>query len=181
MPFETFALGLAQDTLLELELTNLEDVLFGEAGLVAGDQTTLRVTQTHDAGTELDDLEGSELGDVSGAGDENLGLGVLEGDTTRDVTRVHVGDHLEAVVDETVTSGFGTSVGSTPCWALAGEDTNPLIAELLVGTEEETNLATSGSLCIVLVANIQLGMWIDVRYHQRERQYRHQCGGRVLA
>jgi hypothetical protein len=59
--------------------------------------------------------------------------------------RVDVGDHFEAVVDETVTGGFRTSIGTAPCWALSGKDTDPLIAELLVSTEEVTNLATTSA------------------------------------
>ena len=86
------------------------------------------------------------MSNVSRAGDEDFGLGVGEGDTARDVAGVHVGDHLEAVVDQTVTGGFGASVGTSPGWTLAGEDTDPFVAELLVGTEEETDFATSSSL-----------------------------------
>jgi hypothetical protein len=55
-------------------------------------------------------------------------------------------DHFEAVVDQTVTSGFRTSVGTTPCWALSGKDADPFIAELLVSTEEVANLATTSAL-----------------------------------
>ena len=41
MPLETLTLGLAQNTLLELELANLEDILLGETNIVASDQATL--------------------------------------------------------------------------------------------------------------------------------------------
>jgi hypothetical protein len=57
-----------------------------------------------------------------------------------------MGDHLEAVVDETVASSFRTGIGTTPCRALSGKDTNPFIAKLLVSTEEETDLATTSTL-----------------------------------
>ena len=86
------------------------------------------------------------MSDVSGSGDENPSLGVGEGDAARDVRGVDVWDHLETVVDETVTGSFRTSIGTTPCRALSGKDTNPLIAELLVSTEEVTDLATTSAL-----------------------------------
>jgi len=146
VPLETLALDLAQDTLLQLEGANLEDILFGEAGLVGSDQATLRVAQAHHTSTEFDDLEGRELGDVAGTGDENFGLRVGEGDTARSMARVEVRDHLLAVVDQAVSGGFRASVGASPGWALTSEDTDPLIAELLVRSEKEANLATSGSL-----------------------------------
>lgn len=57
-----------------------------------------------------------------------------------------MGNHLEAVVDETVACSLWTGVGTTPCRALSGKDTNPLIAKLLVSTEEVTDLATTSTL-----------------------------------
>lgn len=148
MPLETLTLGLAQDALLQLEGANLEDILLGETGLVASDQTALRVAHAEHAGTEFDDLESGVLSDVAGTGDEDLSLGVGEGNTARGVTWVQEWNHLLAVVDQAVSGGFGASVGTSPGWALAGEDTNPLVAELLVGSEKETDLATSGTLLV---------------------------------
>ena len=148
MPLETLALNLVQDTLLELEGANLEDILLGETSLVGGDQTALRVAHTDHAGTEFDDLESGVLSDVAGTGDEDFGLRVGEGDTARSVAWVQVWNHLLAVVDQAVSGGFGTSVGPSPGWTLASEDTNPLVAELLVGSEKETDLATSSALLV---------------------------------
>lgn len=146
MPLETFPDGSVQDALLQLEFADLQDVLPGEALFVRRDQRTLRVAQAHDPSTELEDLESGELGDVSRTGDEDLGLRVGEGDTARDVGGVDVGDHLEAVVDETIACGLGPDVGTPPCRALAGKDAHPLVAELLISPEEEADLATAGTL-----------------------------------
>jgi hypothetical protein len=148
MPLETLALDLAQDALLQLKGANLEDILLGEASLVASDQTSLRVAHAEHAGTEFEDLESGVLSDVAGTGDEDLGLGVGEGDTARSVTWVQERNHLLAVVDQAVSGGFGASVGTSPGWAFASEDTDPLVAELLVGSEKETDLATSSTLTV---------------------------------
>lgn len=146
VPFETFTGGLVKDALLQLEFGNLEDIFFCEAFLVAGNQTTLRVTQTHHSGTEFDDLESGELCDVSGSRDKDLGLGVGEGDTIGGVVGVQMRDHFQAVIDQSITGGLWTSVGTSPRRALAGEYTDPLVTELLVSTEEEANFASAGSL-----------------------------------
>jgi hypothetical protein len=135
MPLETFALDLAQDTLLQLEGSNLKDILLGEASLVASDQATLRVAHAEHASTELDDFESGELSDVARSGDEDFGLGVGEGNTTRGVAWVQVGYHLLTIVDQAVSSCFGAGVGTSPGWTFAGEDTNPFVAKLLIGSE----------------------------------------------
>ncbi len=49
------------------------------------------------------------------------------------------------VVDDTVTSSFGSDEASTPVEALSSEHTGELIPELLVCTKEETNLASTGT------------------------------------
>ena len=49
------------------------------------------------------------------------------------------------VVDNTVASSLGTDEGATPVETLSGEHTSELIPELLVGTEEITNLASTGT------------------------------------
>jgi hypothetical protein len=59
---------------------------------------------------------------------------------------VDVGDHLKAIVNETVAGSLRTGVGTTPCRALSGKDTNPFIAEFLVSTKEVADLATTSSL-----------------------------------
>jgi hypothetical protein len=163
VPLKTFALDLAQDTLLQLEGSNLEDIFPGEASLVASDQATLRVTHAEHASTEFDDFESSELSDVARSGDEDFGLGIGEGNTTRGEAWVQVGDHLLAIVDQAVSSGFGASVGPSPGWTFAGEDTNPFVAEFLVGSEHETNFATSGTLLVkrslAHVGDVQMVIW----------------------
>lgn len=49
------------------------------------------------------------------------------------------------VVDNTITSSLRSDEASTPVQALPSEHTSKLIPELLVGTEEETNLASTGT------------------------------------
>jgi hypothetical protein len=146
VPFETVTEALVEDTLLQLERANLEDILLGETLVIRSDQATLRVTQTHHTATQLDTLEGGELSDVARTRDEDFGLGVGEGDATGGVACVEEWDHLEAVVDETVACGFGAGVGASPVGSFAGEDTDPLVTELLVCAEQVTDLATTGSL-----------------------------------
>jgi hypothetical protein len=131
------SLEVLEVTTLELELANLTDELGRETLLAGRDESALRVGEGSDDTTELDDLEGGELGDVTGTGDEDaLALEVL---TARDA------EHLLGVVDATVTGGFRANLGSTEVEALTGEDTGPLVADGLVGTEEETDLASSNS------------------------------------
>lgn len=50
----------------------------------------------------------------------------------------------EARVSER-TSGFRSGQGTTPCRALAGQDTGPLVADLFVRAEKISNLAPTGT------------------------------------
>jgi hypothetical protein len=69
-------------TTLELELANLANELGSETLLAGSDESTLRVGEGGDDTAELDDLEGGELGDVTGTGDEDaLALEVLTRET----------------------------------------------------------------------------------------------------
>lgn len=67
------------------------------------------------------------------------------------------------VVDEAVPGGLGADVGATPGEALAGEDTDPLVAELLVLAEHEGDLArasadvTGGDVGILANVALELG------------------------
>ena len=49
------------------------------------------------------------------------------------------------VVDDTVSSSFGSDEASTPVKTLTSKHTGKLIPELLVCTKEETNLASTGT------------------------------------
>ena len=113
------------------------DILNGDAGLASGDEGTLGVGERDDGGTELDELEGSVLGDVAGTGEGNAlasvgaSAGVLE--------------HVADVVDETVTSGLGADQRTTPGEALAGKDTLETVGSLAVGAEHVTDLAATNT------------------------------------
>lgn len=119
---------------VNLDLGDLGDLLGSEASLTRGDQSALGVRQGEDGTAELDDLEGSVLGDVARARDgDTLALeGLL---AARDVL-----DHVLDVVDQTVTGGLGTDERTTPAATLTGEDTLPLVADLLVLAEHVTDL-----------------------------------------
>ena len=43
------------------------------------------------------------------------------------------------------TSSFGSGKGTTPGWALAGQNASPLVADLLVRAEEVPDLASTGA------------------------------------
>ena len=76
---------------LKFEVGNLRDVLGGETGFRGGDQRSGRVGEGEDLSAELNDLESSVLGDVSGTRKEDLlalPVGVVE-----------VSEHLGDVVD----------------------------------------------------------------------------------
>lgn len=98
----------SQGLALELELGNLADDLGSEALVVLGDQSTLAVAEGDDGATKLDDLESSELGNVSGTGegDPLAGKGLF---AARSVV-----DHVLDVVDETVTGGLGADQAASP-------------------------------------------------------------------
>lgn len=57
---------------LELEFGNLLDEFGRETLLALGNESTLRVGKGENDTSELDNLEGSVLGDVSGSRDEGL-------------------------------------------------------------------------------------------------------------
>lgn len=127
---------LGQLLAVDLELGDDLDLGGGEAALAVDNQGALAVGQGDDGTAELDDLESSELSDVTGTGDGDAlagkGLGALGG----------ILDHVVDVVDDTVAGGLGTDQRTTPAAALAGEDTLPLVADLAVLAEEETDLTT---------------------------------------
>ena len=123
---------------LDLDGGDLVDLLGGEATLLTvEDESTLGVGEGDDGAAQLDDLQSGVLGNVTGTGDGNAlaseGLLALGG----------VLDHVVDVVDDTVTGGLGTDERTTPAAALTGENTLPLVADLLVLAEHETDLTTS--------------------------------------
>lgn len=130
-------LELGQGLAVDLDIGNSSDVLGGEAGRVTSNQGTLGVGEGDDGTTELNNLEGGVLGNVSGAGDgdalalESATAGVLK--------------HVANIVDETEASGLRADQGTTPGEALAGEDTLPAVADGAVGTEEVTDLAATNT------------------------------------
>lgn len=147
---------LGESLAVELEVGNNVDDLRGEALLAGSDDGTLGVGERGDGTAELDDLEGGVLSDVTGTGDGNA----LAGE--RLLAARGVLDHVLNVVDETVTSGLGTDQRTTPVAALASEDTLPLVADGLVGTEHVTDLAatntnvTSGNISVGTNVSAQL-------------------------
>jgi hypothetical protein len=121
---------------LDLDLGDSVDLLGGErAFLTVEDEGTLGVREGDDGAAELNDLQGSVLGDVTGAGDGDAlaGEGLLAAGGML--------DHVVDVVDKTVTGGLGADERTTPAAALTGENTLPLVADLLVLAEHEANLA----------------------------------------
>lgn len=77
-----------QSTALELELGNLLDEFLGISLL--GDQGSLGVGKGENGGTELDDFESGELGNVSGSRDSDKSGGLVEA-----VFGASLGNHLE--------------------------------------------------------------------------------------
>lgn len=125
---------------LDLDLGNGVDLLDGEGALLAvDDESTLGVGEGDDGTAELDDLKSGVLGNVSGAGDGNAlaGEGVLAAGG--------VLDHVLNVVDNTVSGGLGADERTTPAATLTGENTLPLVADLLVLAEHEANLAAGNT------------------------------------
>jgi len=131
--------NLAQLLTVELELGDLLDVLGGNALLAGGDEGAFGIGERENGATEFDDLEGSVLGDVAGAGDDDpLALeGLLAAGC--------VVDHVVDVVDQTVTRGLWPDEGTTPCKTLTSEDTLPFVPVLLVCTEHVTNLTATNT------------------------------------
>lgn len=121
---------------LDLDGGDLVDFLGGEGALLAvKDESTLGIGEGDDGAAQLNDLQGGVLGDVAGAGDGDAlaGEGLLAAGG--------VLDHVLGVVGDTVAGGLGTDERTTPAAALAGEDTLPLVADLLVLAEHEADLA----------------------------------------
>lgn len=125
---------------LDLDIGNGVDLVGGEGALLAvDDESTLGVGKGDDGTAELDDLKSGVLGDVSGAGDGNAlaGEGVLAAGG--------VLDHVLNVVDDTVAGGLRADERTTPAATLTGENTLPLVADLLVLAEHEANLAAGNT------------------------------------
>lgn len=125
---------------LNLDLGNGVDLLDGEGALLAvEDEGTLGVGEGDNGAAELDDLKSGVLGDVSGAGDGDAlaGEGLLAAGG--------VLNHVLDVVDDTVAGSLGADEGTAPAAALTGENTLPLVADLLVLAEHEANLAAGNT------------------------------------
>lgn len=123
---------------VELELSNGGDILGGDALLASGDERALGVGKRDDLAAELDDLEGSILGDVAGARDGDALVLPAIGHTS-------ILEHVADIVDEAETSGLGTDERATPVETLAGKDTSELVALTAVGTEHVTDLAATNT------------------------------------
>lgn len=102
MPLELGAGLEGGETLsLKFNVGNGVNLLWGETGLGSSDQRSGRIREGEDDTAELNDLEGSVLGDVSGSREKDLlalPVGVVE-----------VSEHFSDVVDETVT-GISTTL-----------------------------------------------------------------------
>lgn len=147
---ESLSAGNLGDLLaVDLDLGDGVDLLGGEATLTVDDQGALAVGEGDDGTAKLDDLESGVLGDVTGTrdGDALAGEGLLAVGS--------VLDHVLHVVDNTVASGLGTDQRTTPAATLTGEDTLPLVADLAVLAEKETDL-TAGDTDITS-RNISVG------------------------
>lgn len=96
VPLEFGASGEGSQALsLELDVGNVHDLLRSEALITSGDESTSGIGEREDGTTELNNLESSVLGDVTGTGDKDslaFPVGVVE-----------VTEHFSDVVDETVT------------------------------------------------------------------------------
>lgn len=130
---------LGEVSTVELDVGDELNVGLGEALIFVGDEGTLGVGEGDDLSAELNDLEGSVLGNVSGAGDgdELVGEGLLSASGVR--------DHVVDVVDESEAGGLGADERSSPASTLSGDDTLPLVAVGLVGTEHVTNLTSTNT------------------------------------
>lgn len=143
---------------LDLDGGDLVDLLWGEGALLrVEEESTLGVGERDDGATKLNDLQSGVLGDVAGSGDGNTlaSEGLL---ATRGVL-----DHVLNVVDNTVASGLGADQRTTPATALTGENTLPLVADLLVLAEHEADLTasdtnvTSGNVSVLTNVLAELG------------------------
>ena len=140
----------SQGLVLNLESSDVVDLLRSERGTFLGDESTFGVGKRDDGTAKLDDLESGVLGDVARAREGNTLA--LEG------AAVGVLKHVLDVVDKTVTSSLRTDQATTPRETLTSKDTLPAVAELAVSTEEVTDLSatdtdiTSGN--ISLAANV---------------------------
>ena len=154
------SLGSELGDLLTLNLDGGDgvDLLGSERALLAvEDESTLGVGQRDDGTAELDGLQGGVLGDVAGAGDGDAlaGEGLLAAGG--------VLDHVVNVVDDTVAGGLGADERATPAAALTGENTLPLVADLLVLAEHEADLTaghtdvTGGDVSVLTDMLAQLG------------------------
>ena len=143
---------------LDLEVGNQVDLLGGEAALLLGeDERTLGVGERNHGTAKLDDLESGVLSNVTGSGEGNTLVGerlLAARDVLNHVLNVLKISRLVSVatqawqmktyVNDTVTSGLGADQRTTPAAALAGENTLPLVANLPVLPEHETDL-TAGN------------------------------------
>lgn len=138
VPLEFGASGEGSQALsLELDVGNVHDLLRGEALFPSGDESTCGIGEREDSATELNNFESSVLGYVTGTGDKDslaFPVGVIE-----------VTEHFSDVIDETVTSGLGTDVRTSPVSTLTGKDTSVLVPVLLIGTEHEANLTSTST------------------------------------
>lgn len=122
---------------LELDVGDELDVGLRESLLTSGDESSLRVGKRDDLSSELDNLKSGVLSDVSGSRDGNT----LSGE--RLLSSRGVGDHVGDVVDKSVSSGLRTDQRSSPRSSLSGDDTLPLVAVSLVGSEHVSDLTSS--------------------------------------
>ena len=137
---------LGQGLELDLGLGDGSDVFGGDS--VLGDDTAAGVGKGDNDGTQLDSLQGGELGDVTGTGDDDTlpgeGLAAVGG----------VVNHGLGEVDTAVTGGLWSDEGTTPVEALTGQDTLPGVVVCSVRTEQVADLTatdtdiTGGDVCV---------------------------------
>lgn len=144
---------------LELECSDLGDHL-GCVSLLR-DEGALGVGEGENGGAKLYDFEGSVLSNISGSGNGDEGGGLVEAefgagfgnhlgifeedDEFMHNLNVENATYMLDEVDQAVTGSLRANERSTPGETLSGEHTSELILELLVSTEEETDLASSST------------------------------------
>src|SRR3712207_674381 len=74
--------------------------------------------------------------------------------------------HLIYEVESAITGSFGTDVRATPLQALAGKNAFPMVSELLIHTEEVTNLTCANANIACGHVNIGADMAIEFA-HER--------------